>query len=177
MNSSKRACCWRKLGADGFFLQGEMHAFVAAILLRMTGLDAFNANARAEPPDGELAPVKQGMGGSKRNAVIAADVGGQSTLPEKPFQRGKSIVFAGRGESFAAQQISAGVIGDLERVTVLVVAEQELTLVIGAPELVGMLANERAVPWARGRKRPRRSTRPNWHSFFPSAMNGGDGHA
>jgi hypothetical protein len=101
----------------GFFLQGEMHAFVAAILLRMAGLDAFNANAQAEPPDGELAQVKQGMSGSKRNTVIAADVGGQSTVVEKPLKHGKSIVFAGRGESFAAQQISAGVIGDGERVT------------------------------------------------------------
>jgi len=124
----------------GFFLQGEMHAFVAAILLRMAGLDTFNANAQAEPPDRELAQVKQGMSGSKRNAVIAADVSGQSTLPEKPFKHGKSIVFAGRGESFAAQKISAGMIGDRERVTVLVVAQQELALVIGAPELVGILA-------------------------------------
>jgi hypothetical protein len=32
-----------------------MHALTTAILLRMAGLDAFNANAQAEPPDGQFA--------------------------------------------------------------------------------------------------------------------------
>src|SRR5580704_4575580 len=42
----------------GFFLQREMHAFMAAVLLGMSGLDAFNADPQAEPPDGELAQVE-----------------------------------------------------------------------------------------------------------------------
>ncbi len=42
----------------GFFFQGKMHAFMTAILLRMTRLDAFDANAQAKPPDGELAQTK-----------------------------------------------------------------------------------------------------------------------
>jgi hypothetical protein len=37
-----------------------MHALVAAILLRMARLDAFNANPQPEPPDRELAQVEQG---------------------------------------------------------------------------------------------------------------------
>jgi hypothetical protein len=32
-----------------------MHAFVTAILLGMTGSNAFDANAQAQPPDGKLA--------------------------------------------------------------------------------------------------------------------------
>ena len=42
----------------GFFLQGEMHALMTAILLRMAGLDALDANAQAKPPDGEFAQVE-----------------------------------------------------------------------------------------------------------------------
>jgi hypothetical protein len=69
---------------SGFFLQGEMHAFVTAILLGMAGLNAFDANAQAEPPDGELAQVKQGVGRGEGHTIIAADVGGQAALLEKP---------------------------------------------------------------------------------------------
>src|SRR5207302_10674546 len=57
----------------GFFLQGEMHALVTAVLLGMAGLDSFNSNSQPEPPDGELAQVEQGVCGSKGNAVVTAD--------------------------------------------------------------------------------------------------------
>jgi hypothetical protein len=48
--------CTGRLG--GFFFEGEMHAFAAAILLRMARLDAFDANPQARPPDGEFAQIK-----------------------------------------------------------------------------------------------------------------------
>ena len=62
----------RRLG--GFFLQGEMHAFMAAVLLRMSRFDPFNADAQAQPPDRQFAEIKQGVSGSEGHAIITADV-------------------------------------------------------------------------------------------------------
>ena len=106
----------------------------------MAGLDPFDATAEAQPPDRKLAQVEQDMRRGKGHTVVAADVGGQAALLEQPLKRSKSVVFASRGESFAAQQVAAGVIGDRKRITVLVIAQQEFTFVIGAPQLVRKLA-------------------------------------
>jgi hypothetical protein len=64
----------------GLFFQGEMHAFVAAILLRMARLDALNAKAEAKPPNGKFAEVEQSIGRRKRDAIIAADVSRHATF-------------------------------------------------------------------------------------------------
>ena len=113
---------------------------MAAILLRMARLDAFDANAEAKPPDGEFAQIEQSVRGSKGHAVVTADVGGQATLLEKPLKHRESVVFSGRRKRFTSEEKTAGMIGDGERITVLAIAEQELAFVIGAPELIGSLA-------------------------------------
>src|SRR6266404_1255722 len=117
-----------------------MHAFMAAILLRMARLDAFDANTQPEPPDRELAQVEQGVGGSEGNAVIAADVGRQAALLKKPFKHGKSVVFFGTRKSLTGVEVTAGMIGDGQRIAVLTIPQQELALVIGAPQFVRTLA-------------------------------------
>lgn len=58
---------------SGLFLQGKVHAFVSAVLLRTAGLDAFDLDAQAQPPYREFGEVKQGIGAGKRYAVIRAD--------------------------------------------------------------------------------------------------------
>src|SRR2546430_493778 len=128
----------RRLG--GFSLQGQMHALMAAGLLRMTRLDPFNANTEPEPPDRKFAQVKQGMGGSEGHAVVAADVGRQAALLKKPLKHSESIVFPGRRKGFTGEQKPAGVVGDGQRIAVMMTPQQKLAFVIGAPQLIGALA-------------------------------------
>ena len=127
-------------GLGGFFFQGEMHPFMAAILLRVSGLDPFDTDSEPEPPDRELAQIKQGVGGREGHAVIAADVRRQATILKKPLKHGESAVFFGGRERLAGQQIPAGMIGDRQWVAVFTIPQQELALVIRAPELIGVLA-------------------------------------
>src|SRR6202042_2795302 len=121
-----------------------MHAFLAAILLGVTGLDPFDADTEPEPPDRQFAPVEQGLGGSEGNTVSAADAGWQAALLKKPFQHGESVVFLGGRQGFTGEQKTAGGIGGGQRIAVLTIAQQELSLVIGAPQLVGLLAQRQS---------------------------------
>jgi hypothetical protein len=55
-NSSKRPGSGEAVGGGGpggLLLQREVHALVAAVLLRPPGLDAFQTDAEPEPPDRE----------------------------------------------------------------------------------------------------------------------------
>ena len=44
IKSSNLACCWRKFDAAGLvvFFEGQMHARMAAVLLKMARTDAFD---------------------------------------------------------------------------------------------------------------------------------------
>src|SRR5215470_14206809 len=59
--------------SGGFRLEGQMHALEAAVLLRMARLDALDGDAEAQPPDGELGEVEQGIWTGERDAVVGAD--------------------------------------------------------------------------------------------------------
>src|SRR6267143_1409076 len=67
-------------GARGLRFEREVHAFMPAILLRMTGLDAFDGDAQAQPPDRELGEVEQRVGRGEGHAVVRADASGQAAL-------------------------------------------------------------------------------------------------
>src|SRR5437870_5998895 len=118
-----------------------MHALMAAILLGMARLDPFDGNPEPEPPDGQLAQVKQGVCRSEGHTVVAADVGRQAALLKKPFKHSESVVFAGGRKRLTGEEITAGMVGDRQRIAVLTIGEQELALVIGAPQFIGTLAN------------------------------------
>ena len=44
-------------GTGGLLFQGQMHALVTAVLLRMTGADAFYADAEPQPPNGKSGQI------------------------------------------------------------------------------------------------------------------------
>ena len=85
---------------------------MAAVLLRMAR-DPFDPNPQAQPPDRQFAQVEQGMVGSEGHPVIAAEVGRQTAFFKQPLKDRKGEVFAGRGQRFAGQQITADMIGEL----------------------------------------------------------------
>jgi hypothetical protein len=68
--------------------------------------------------------------GSERHTVIAADVGGQAALLKKPLKHSESILFPGRRKSFTGEQKPVGVIGDRQRIAVLMIAQQKLAFVV-----------------------------------------------
>ncbi|MCH8250661.1 MAG: hypothetical protein IH913_13775, partial [Proteobacteria bacterium] len=57
---------------------------------------------------------------------------------ESSLKNAEGIDFLGGGEGITGDQISAGVVGDRQRVAVAAVGEHELALVIGTPQLVGI---------------------------------------
>ena len=124
----------------GFRFERKMHAFMPAVLLRMTRLDAFDGDAQTQPPDGELREVEQGVGRGKGHTVVGADAARQAALLEQSLKGRKSKRFTGGFQSFTEEEKARGVIGDGQRVAVFFVAQQELAFVIGAPQLVGSLA-------------------------------------
>ena len=133
-------------GFGGFFFQGQVHTFMAGVLLRLAGLDAFDADAELQPPDGKPAESEQGMGAGEGNAVIGADGVGQAEGLEGVLEHLKGTVFLGGFEALAGEQVAASLVGDGQRVAVFAIAQQELALEVGTPQRIGRqgLAERRA---------------------------------
>ena len=90
----------------GVELQGQMHAFMAAVLLRMAWLDALDLDAEPQPPHRELAAAEERIGACEGNAVVGADGFGKAVLLENGLEHRERIGFLGGGERFAGEQIS-----------------------------------------------------------------------
>src|SRR5260370_33120136 len=109
-----------------------MDAVMAAVLLRMTRLDPFNANTEPEPPDRKFAQVKQGVGRSEGHAVVAAAAGRQAALLKKPLKHSASVLFSGRRKRLTGEERTAGMIGARQPIAILTISQAGLPFVIGA---------------------------------------------
>src|SRR5271165_4445111 len=96
----KAVQAWR---AGRLHLQGEVHALVAAVLLRMTWFNTFDRDAEPEPPDGEFGEVEQGIraGEGEGNAVVGADGLRQAAVAKEPLESRDGEVLAGRLQGLA----------------------------------------------------------------------------
>src|SRR5258708_32282233 len=67
----------------------------------------------------------------------------QTTVPEQPLKGQESRLFLIGVHGFAQQQVARGVIGDRQRITVALVAELELALIVGAPQVIRVQASRK----------------------------------
>ena len=102
----------------GFFSLSEVHAFVATVLLGMAGLDALEADAEEQPPEGQVAQVEQSVRGSEGHAVVAADIGGQAALLKKPLKYSECVAFPSRRKRLTSEEKPASVIVDRQRIAI-----------------------------------------------------------
>ena len=81
----------------GFFLQRQMHALVAAILLGMTGLDTLDVDAESQPPNGQFAQAVQRVRAGEWHAVVGADGFGQAEFFEHALEHAEGVDLLRRG--------------------------------------------------------------------------------
>src|SRR3979409_1217676 len=91
-----------------FLFEGEVHALVASVLLRMPRLDAFDGDAKSEPPDRELREIEQGIGAGEGHAVVGANGERQAALAKQPLEGRNCRLFARGIERLAQQQETGG---------------------------------------------------------------------
>jgi hypothetical protein len=118
--------------------EGAVHPFVPAVLLGMARLDALDGDAEAQPPDGELGQIEEPIGAGEGDAVVGADGGGETALGEEAFEGLDDRHLADGLVGIAEQQEARGVVGDGERIAPSALAELELALEVGAPQVVGL---------------------------------------
>ena len=86
----------------------------------------------------ELGEIEQRpLGLAKGTPLSERMASGQAALAKQPLEGGEGRVFSGRFERLAQEQVARGLVGDRQRVTVAAVAELELALEVGAPQIVG----------------------------------------
>ena len=94
------------LGRPQVQLQRAMHALVAPVLLRMTGLNALRHDAQLHPPRRQPRQPAHGRAG-KRRPVVGAYPPGQPKLAERCLEDGPHPFGVGLGQSLRTQQAQA----------------------------------------------------------------------
>src|SRR6266849_5420905 len=113
-----------------------MHAFMAAVLLRMARLDSLDGNAEPQPPNSESAQVEETIGRGEGHAIVGTNGLRQAAFLKQALKGSKSTLFLDGLHGFTEQKITAGVVRDGKGVAISFIPEHELALVVGAPQSI-----------------------------------------
>ena len=105
----------------------------------LPGLMRSMAMPSLQPQDRKPGEIVEAVGGGEGQAVVASDGGGQAAFPEQADEglddRALPCVDSRASQ---ASRIARGLVGHRQGVTVAAVAEPELALEVGAPQIVGL---------------------------------------
>src|SRR5947207_10580681 len=121
-----------------------MHTFVPAVLLGVCRFDALDGDPQTQPPHGQFAQAEESAGAGEGHTVVAADGARQAVVLEGSLKDTEGEVLAGALQAFAAQQVARGEVRDGQGITVAMIGEHELTLVIGTPQIIGLIRSGQA---------------------------------
>ena len=97
-----------------------------------------------------LERLNRALGLAKGTPLSERMASGQAALAKQPLEGGEGEFLAGRFQGLAQQQEARGMVGDGQRIAVAAVAELELALEVGAPQIVGRGALRQRRAAARG---------------------------
>ena len=90
---------------------------------------------------------------------------------EQPFEGSNCRLFAGGIERFAQEQEARGMIGDGQRIAVAAITELELSLEVGAPQIIGDGAPRQRRAARAVARRPRSAPAEQLRLIQPSGWN------
>ena len=123
---------------SGFAFEGSVHAFVTAVLLRLTRLDGLRTDTEPDPPGAEACEASE-ADGSEGRTVVGADDGGNAELT-KNLDEYRLGELDGRGiQPSALEQESAEAVLDGEGITVAAVEHFELAFEVDGPDRIGLV--------------------------------------
>jgi hypothetical protein len=86
-----------------------------SVLLRLAGLNAFRHDAQLDPPGRQSCQARLSVA-TERCSVISADPAGQPEFAEGGHEDGLTVNRVGGVQAQAAEQVTAVVIGDRQRI-------------------------------------------------------------
>ena len=113
-----------------------MHALMPTILLRMTGPNAFDADPRRSHQTDSRERLNNPFGEAKGTPLSERIASGKPRSLNNRSKAVKANCSWLDSHRFTQQQIARCMIGDRERIAIALVAELELTLVVGAPQRI-----------------------------------------